>query len=86
MPDFSWYNIPKQEKMYQMTTQLPNAHKIYPMAVIYSQWPENITTLSIPVSSKIYPNLEIGSEKKPSGNPAVRVARVPIFFLFNAKN
>jgi hypothetical protein len=29
LPDFSWYNIPKWEKIYQMTTK-------------YTQWPQNI--------------------------------------------
>jgi hypothetical protein len=29
LPDFSWYNIPKQGKIYQITTKLPNGHYIY---------------------------------------------------------
>jgi hypothetical protein len=27
LPDFYWYNVPKQGKILQMTTKLPNAHK-----------------------------------------------------------
>jgi hypothetical protein len=33
LPDFTWYNIPKRVKIYQITTKLPNGHKIYQMAV-----------------------------------------------------
>jgi hypothetical protein len=40
LPDFSWYNIPKRGKTYQMTTKLPNAHKIHPIVVIYYKGPE----------------------------------------------
>jgi hypothetical protein len=29
----------KREKIYQMTTKLPNAHKIYQMALKYTKWP-----------------------------------------------
>jgi hypothetical protein len=32
LPDFSCYNIPKQEK------NKPNGHKIHQMTVKYSQW------------------------------------------------
>jgi hypothetical protein len=39
LPDFLWNNIPKWEKTYQMTTKLPNGHKIYQMAVMCSKWP-----------------------------------------------
>jgi hypothetical protein len=28
LPDFSWYKIPKQGKIYQITTTIPNVHKI----------------------------------------------------------
>jgi hypothetical protein len=28
LPDFSWHNIPKRGKIYQITTTLPNGHKI----------------------------------------------------------
>jgi hypothetical protein len=52
-----------------MTTKLQNAHKKYPMVVKYSKWPEYITTFYIKNSSKIYPNRDFWSEKKPSGNP-----------------
>jgi hypothetical protein len=29
LPDFSWHNIPKRGKIYQIITPLPNDHKIY---------------------------------------------------------
>jgi hypothetical protein len=30
LPDFSWYNLPTREKIYQMTTKcIPNGHKMY---------------------------------------------------------
>jgi hypothetical protein len=52
LPDFYRYKIPKRgkmyQKLYQMTTKLPNAHKIYPMVVKYSKRPEYLTTFSIP--------------------------------------
>jgi hypothetical protein len=28
--------------MYQIATKLPNGHKIYQMAVIYSKWPQKM--------------------------------------------
>jgi hypothetical protein len=28
LPDFSWCNIPKIEKIFQMTKHVPNDHKI----------------------------------------------------------
>jgi hypothetical protein len=37
LPDFSWHNIPKRGKIYQITTTLPNGHKIYQMTVKYSK-------------------------------------------------
>jgi protoporphyrinogen oxidase len=40
LPDFSWYNIPKREKIYQITIRyskmdknIPEGHKIYQIAV-----------------------------------------------------
>jgi hypothetical protein len=39
LPDFSLFDVPKWEKINQITTKLPNGHKIYHMAVIYSKWP-----------------------------------------------
>jgi hypothetical protein len=36
-PDFSWHNIPKREKIYLITTKLPNDNKKYKMTVIYSK-------------------------------------------------
>jgi hypothetical protein len=56
LPDFSWHNIPKLGKIYQLTTTLPNDHKIYLMAVKYSKWECNIPTISNLRPSKIYPN------------------------------
>jgi hypothetical protein len=53
-----------------MTAKFLNAHKIYPMVVKYSKWPEFKKIFSIPRSSKIYPNWDFWSEIKPSGNPA----------------
>jgi hypothetical protein len=56
LPDFSWRNIPKQEKIYQkelkifqMITEYANAHKMNQMAIIY-------TNIFIPRPSKIYQN------------------------------
>jgi hypothetical protein len=39
------------------------------MPVIYSKWPYNVPTLSIPRPSKIYPKWDFWFENKPSGNP-----------------
>jgi hypothetical protein len=43
LPDFSWYMIPKPEKMYQMNTNVPNGHKISKMSArnskIYQHFP-----------------------------------------------
>jgi hypothetical protein len=33
LPDLSWYNIPKREKYTQLPQSIPNARKIYLMAV-----------------------------------------------------
>jgi hypothetical protein len=42
LPDFSWYTVPKPEKMYQMNTKctkwslnIPNIRKIFQMALQY---------------------------------------------------
>jgi hypothetical protein len=37
LPDFSWLIYQSGEKLYQMTTKLTNANKIYPMVVKYSK-------------------------------------------------
>jgi hypothetical protein len=66
LPDFSLYNIQKREKY---TKWLQN----YQMLIKYTKWPENITTLSIPGPSKIYPNWYFWSGNKPSGNTGSRV-------------
>jgi hypothetical protein len=51
-------------------TKLPNDHKVYPKAVIYSKWTKNIQSFSNLRPSKIYPNWDFWFENKPSGNPA----------------
>jgi hypothetical protein len=67
LPDFSWYMIPKQEKMYQMNTKytkwsqnIPKVEKILQM---------NVPTFSNLWHSKIYPNGDFWFENKPSGSP-----------------
>jgi hypothetical protein len=49
MPDFSWYNLPKRGKMYQMTTKdtkwpqnIYNGHKMDQMVIKYTKWQQNI--------------------------------------------
>jgi hypothetical protein len=37
LPDFSWKKLPKWGKIYQIIIKLPNGHKIYQMAEIYSK-------------------------------------------------
>jgi hypothetical protein len=59
----------REVKIYQITSKLPIAQKIYTMAVKYSTLSEYITTFFIPRSPKMYPNWDFWSEKKPSGNP-----------------
>jgi hypothetical protein len=49
-----------------MTTKQPNAHKMYPTIVKYSQWPKNTTTISIPRSLQ---NWDIWSEKEKIWQP-----------------
>jgi hypothetical protein len=49
---FSWHNLPKRGEIYQITTKLPNCHKIYQMAVKYSEWP-NYKFLDTPKYTKI---------------------------------
>jgi hypothetical protein len=41
LPDFSWHNIPKRLKIYQIATKIPNDHNIFPMAreYIYQLFP-----------------------------------------------
>jgi hypothetical protein len=55
---------------YQMVVNIPNGCKIFQMVVKYSKRPQNIQTLSIPRSSKIYPKRDFGFESIPSGNPS----------------
>jgi hypothetical protein len=68
LPDFSWYNIPKGGKIYQMTTK-------------YTKWPLHISNgrkidqMNIKCTnifqrpSKIYPNWDYWFENKPPGIP-----------------
>jgi hypothetical protein len=58
LPDFPWYNIPKREKIYQITIKytkwpqsIPNGHKIYQN--IPSQVPPQFTQIII-FGLKIY--------------------------------
>jgi hypothetical protein len=39
LPDFSWYKITKRDKIYQITTNTPNGHKMYQLTLRYSQLP-----------------------------------------------
>jgi hypothetical protein len=59
---------------YKLPLKLPNAHKMYQMA-IYSKWPYITPTFPIPRLSKIYPNWDFWFENVPSGNPGVEVVR-----------
>jgi hypothetical protein len=70
LPDYSWYMIPKQEKMYQMNTKrtkwsynIPNALKMSQIAIKYI----NIFPSKALQNS---PNLEFWVWKDSSGNPA----------------
>jgi hypothetical protein len=36
LPSFYWYNVPKWGKIYQMTSELPNPHKIYQITRMYN--------------------------------------------------
>jgi hypothetical protein len=53
LPDFSRRNIPKLEKIYHIATKLPNGHKMYQMAVLYSKWTRIYQPLSIRRPRKI---------------------------------
>jgi hypothetical protein len=37
LPDFTWYNRPKQEKYTKLPQTIPNDHKIYQIGVKYSK-------------------------------------------------
>jgi hypothetical protein len=71
LTDFSWYNMPKRGKIYQLTTKLPIAHLINPVVVKDSKWPyytyDNIFLSKV---LQNIPNWDFWSEKKPSGSPA----------------
>jgi hypothetical protein len=47
-------HIPTDNKLY-----VPKGHKIYQIAVKYSQWPSNMTEILIPRHYKMYPNWDI---------------------------
>jgi hypothetical protein len=66
---FSWYNIPKREKVYDMTTTFTKNYKLHQMAVKYSERRQSIPTFSIPRPSKIDSNWEFWFEKYTSVNP-----------------
>jgi hypothetical protein len=74
LPDFSWHNTPKRWIMIQIFATLPSDHKIYEMAVKYTDCKIYITTFSILRPSKNYPNWDFGFENIPSGNPSFTVA------------
>jgi hypothetical protein len=78
LPDFSWHNIPKQGKIYQVTTTLQNGQRIFQMAVKYSKWPYNIPTFPILRPSKICPNLDFWFENIPFGNPGLKLRTVEL--------
>jgi hypothetical protein len=56
LPDFASFKIPKQGKIYQIATKVPNGHDKYQIDVINSKWPLKIPTFFIPRPSKIYQN------------------------------
>jgi hypothetical protein len=68
LPDFSWHNIPKWGKIYQIATKLPNGHKMYQMAVIYSKCQKIIPTFFTPRPSKIDPNCDFWSDLVENSN------------------
>jgi hypothetical protein len=70
VPDFTWSKHIKREKYTKWTQPIPNSHKLYQMTEKYSKWAYNITTFSIRMASKFYPNWDFWFEKKPSGNLA----------------
>jgi hypothetical protein len=53
MPDFPWYKIPKRGK------NIPIDHKIYQIAVKYTNWPQ-----SRPNGQKIYQHLPLQDPPK----------------------
>jgi hypothetical protein len=63
LPDFSWYKLPKREKIYQMTINhtkwkqnIPNDHKMYEHLPL--QDPPKFSQIGI-----------FGLQNMPSGNP-----------------
>jgi hypothetical protein len=68
LPDFSWYNMPKRKKIYQITMKytkwsqnIPNGRKIDQMSITYS---------NIFHCKTIQNFTQIWFENMPSGNPA----------------
>jgi hypothetical protein len=70
LPDYSWYNIPKREKLYQMTAKnakwpqnIPKGSKTFRMTIKH-------TSILKPRPSKKYPKWNFWYQNVPSGNPA----------------
>jgi hypothetical protein len=69
---FYWNNIPKREKIYQVTIKytkwsqnIPSGRKIDQIAIKY-------TNIFLATPSKIYPNWDFWLENMPPGNPAAK--------------
>jgi hypothetical protein len=69
LPDFSWPNLPKRRKMYQMTIKftkcpqnIPNYRKIYQMTIKYTYIFHCKTVQNLPKLGFLF-------ENKPSRNP-----------------
>jgi hypothetical protein len=62
LPDFSWYNMPKQGEIYQITA---NGYKIYQMDIKYNKCHQIFQQLP----SQIYPIWDFWFENIASGNP-----------------
>jgi hypothetical protein len=73
----------KPGKIYQITTKLPNEHKIYQMALINSKLEYNLPIFSIIRPSKIYPIRDFWFENIPSGNPGRKTLASAVFPPFN---
>jgi hypothetical protein len=70
LPDFSWCNIPKQGKMYQILTKCTEClsnilYKIYTKFLMSIEY----TNIFHSKAQKISPNCDFWFENIPSGNP-----------------